>query len=199
MKVKDKEGGTVETEGSVARHEGKTSFSEHLWCCNIDSQILADVHLIAIYKALIVILILADAGIVRIVRIADCEKVRPESANSELGEVREEKACHCSYSHVAKVPIELYQKPGEVESKDWKLLWRFGVDSENLNEEHKESDEASPDEETDLHGNSLVLNIRMLQVLVIAEESSLVRSVARASYHVDIEHGDCKDHQRNHF
>ena len=56
------------------------------------------------------------------------------------------------------------------------------------------TDEPSPDEEAHLHGYSLLVNIGMLQVLIITEESSLERLVA-ISYHVDIEHGDEEDGQ----
>ena len=78
----------------------------------------------------------------------------------------------------------------ELETKQWEVFFWASLDPENLNEYHKEGDKDSPDEEAHLHWNSLILNIWMLQILIITEETSLVRGVARASYQMDIEHGD---------
>ena len=109
----------------MARHEGHPGFSEHFICCFIVSQTIANVF--TSNKFLISKIILADASIVR---FADGEKVGPESANGEFGEVSEEEAGHVTYNHEADVAVELYQDPGELKTKDWNGFWLDGHDSE---------------------------------------------------------------------
>ena len=182
----------------MTREERETSLVEHLHRCGapVRLQTHADLLLVLHHKFLVTPLVSAEASLV-IVRLANCEKVRSQPAYRVLGHLGEEEGGEGTQGEEAKVPVQLDQDPrrpgtgNRLLSTKVSPLPAFCPASEQLHKDDDGDRADSPDDDGLGVWDSL-LTVRVLQVLVVAEESS-VEGVKGVGEHIDVGHRKDED------
>jgi len=162
----------------------------------VGDQAHADLLLLPLHKLLVTPLVLAEALLV-VVWLADGEKVRSQPADRVLGHLREEEGGEGAQGEEAEVPVQLDQDPGSPRARDRLCSTKvpshisFRPAAEELDEDDDGDGAGAPDEDC-LHDGNGLLAVRVLQVLIVAEEAS-VEGVKGVGEHVDVGHGQNED------
>ena len=170
LEVDDEEHPAVETEAGVSGQEWQPSINQLLLGeLSIDEVVT---HLVILNNDKLLISKLIMAQLWCQFDSTSCQIEWPESAHRVLGQLSEEKRGQCAQAEESKVTVELHQDPGcpVVEDGFVSASVLHCVGPETLHENNQGDGDHGPDDDTG-HDRDSLRQERMLQVLVIAEES----------------------------